>query len=481
MGLLDSAGMQRLWARVKSLVQPYIKEVRQDGNQVTFTKGNGEVKSINIAGSSSSNVFVDVMELPTEHIDTNTIYRLWQVTKAEWVLNGELVTDGGMICEVVDTLPEVGNMCYTGTSMYSYYQRSDYNTYGYVDENLSAMMSVPVGWYLAEMLFAALGYTYNGVVPSLKDASKQGYYLLIALEPSFYVYSQITQEYIKTKITTDDIPNIGGSGDSSIIDLGEQGDHKDAQSQMIDYINGNVNGEDYGCYLFKYWCGCSETSCFAITFKGYGFIEGTVYNNSRKFRRFYYDCEQGDYIEDGCWEQVASANSGGATLSMPRIRLSNWYYGEIPVFDDIEEDGLVSGKIVFSVNVQDGIVQEGDQLQVCAIRSVFGKKKLRPILSRYITNEDIENLAKQPYLQISTDDMAGNNLSYSICEVLKSFYRTDSAEKGKPKYIRIRRPVWGTNRDGEEVEVSASFSNAEPVYINLRYVFLSEQSSESEE
>lgn len=277
----------------------------------------------------------------------------------------------------------------------------------------------------------------------------------------------------------------GGSGDSSIIDLGEQGDHKEAQSAMVDYAYG-LSDEEV-CLLFKYSCSCSGSSCFAIVRycnKGdYRGCRGVVYNNYREFREFAFDTTDGFFI-DGCWEQLASANdSGEATLSMPRIRLSNWYYGEIPVYDDIDCDSFISGRIVFSVNVQDGTVQEGDQLQVCSMRKVFGKTKLRPILSRYITSEDIENLAKQPYLQISTDDMAGNNLSSNICYVLNSFYLTDSklSEKAKPKYIRIRRPVWGTNRDGEEVEVSASFSNVEPVHIHLRYVLLSEQSSESEE
>ena len=67
------------------------------------------------------------------------------------------------------------------------------------------------------------------------------------------------------------------------------------------------------------------------------------------------------------------------------------------VFFAVKENGFynfVSGKINFSVNVQDGTVEEGDELQVCAMRRTFGKKKLRPILSRTITAEDIENLSK---------------------------------------------------------------------------------------
>lgn len=170
-----------------------------------------------------------------------------------------------------------------------------------------------------------------------------------------------------------------------------------------------------------------------------------------------------------------SGSSGGATLSMPRIKLASWYYDEIPVYDDMDTSDFTSGRIVFSINVQDGTVQEGDQLQVCALRSVFNKKKLRPILSRFITSEDVENLAKQPYLQISTDDLSGNNLGGGMNRVLTSFFRTDSKDMStlKPKFIRIRRPIY---KDGDDVD--ARFSNVEPVYIHLRYINLSEQLEE---
>ena len=159
-------------------------------------------------------------------------------------------------------------------------------------------------------------------------------------------------------------------------------------------------------------------------------------------------------------------SGGGVGLSMPRIRLANWYYDEVPAFvEDTKE--FLSGKIVFSVNVQDGTVQEGDELQVCAVRNVFGRKKLRPILSKTITAEDLENLTKQPFLQISTDDISGNNLAQTSNKAIKSFYHTDSEDfrKPKPKYARIRRPIYV---DGQEV--NATFSNVVPVEILLRFV-----------
>lgn len=167
--------------------------------------------------------------------------------------------------------------------------------------------------------------------------------------------------------------------------------------------------------------------------------------------------------------EIGTGGSGGATLSMPRIRFANYEYLEEVAYS-YEQALCTRGRVVFSVNVQDGTLQEGDELQVCSMRSVFDKNKLRPILSRTITAEDIENLAKQPYLQISTDDFSGNSLGKNSMRALTSFHRTDSStpEARKPKYIRIRRPVWKENKNGDVVVVNASFSNVVPIQFNLR-------------
>lgn len=165
-----------------------------------------------------------------------------------------------------------------------------------------------------------------------------------------------------------------------------------------------------------------------------------------------------------------SGNSGGVTLSMPRIRFANYEYTDFVEFNE-EEGKFTKGTIVFSINVQDGTVQQGDEIQLCSMRSVFDKKKLRPILSKTITAEDIENLAKQPYLQISTDDSANNSLGGDIDRVFSALKKTDSAapDARKPKYIRIRRPVWKENKNGDVVVVNASFSNVVPIQFGLHY------------
>ena len=298
----------------------------------------------------------------------------------------------------------------------------------------------------------------------------------------------------ETRLT--ELEENGSNSDSSIIDLGIQGDHKVAQQAMVDQL---LEAET-GCYLFKYYCNCSETACFAIVYKCDGcYIDGTVYNTWRSYRYFYYDIESGEFTEDGCWLKIASfqqndlglttkhtdiigainelnskigsgGGSGGATLSMPRIRFANWKYTENLIYSE-SEGGFIAGRIVFSVNVQDGTLQEGDELQVCALKDTFDKKKLRPILSKTLTTVDLENLAKQPYLQISTDDYAFNTLGSGVGRALTSLMRTDSSSevKHKHKYIRIRRPVWEENKHGEVVVVNASFSNVVPVEIGLKY------------
>lgn len=281
---------------------------------------------------------------------------------------------------------------------------------------------------------------------------------------------------------------------SPITDLGTQPSHKDAQQVMVDHIM-QMNVEN-GCYLFKYYCPCYNNACLAVVLKSEEFVAGTVYDSFRSFRDFQYITTDEIYTLDGCWKNIASfdeelggletenktvinainelnakvgSSGGGAGLSMPRIRVTGWGYEEIPVRNDVNgEINFTSGKIAFSVNVQDGTVQEGDELQVCAVRNVFGRKKLRPILSKTITAEDLENLTKQPFLQISTDDISGNNLAQTSNKAIKSFYHTDSEDfrKPKPKYVRIRRPIY---KEGCEDPVNAIFSNVVPVEILLRF------------
>lgn len=155
------------------------------------------------SGGTGGASIIDITDFPSNP-STTSIYRKWQVTKTEWVMDGVIVTNGSMTCDVVNTLPEVGEMCYTGSAMYSYYQRADGECYGYVDSNLSAMMGVPVGWYPASTLFVALGRTYNGMIDSLASAT-DGYSLLLTKKPHLYhFYNDGEGNAVKSAIITND-------------------------------------------------------------------------------------------------------------------------------------------------------------------------------------------------------------------------------------------------------------------------------------
>ena len=97
-----------------------------------------------------------------------------------------------------------------------------------------------------------------------------------------------------------------GTGESSIIDLGKQSNHKDAQQAMVDYVSSHSATHD--CYLFKYWCGCYGNACFAVVRKNdddneiYG--HGTVYDSQASYRKF--EFRNGEFIVDGCWLNIAS-------------------------------------------------------------------------------------------------------------------------------------------------------------------------------
>lgn len=193
-----------------------------------------------------------------------------------------------------------------------------------------------------------------------------------------------------------------------------------------------------------------------------GMLNGTFLCRFSKYHSDYYGCEFTDITnlktyrfegESSTLSLYNNLSGESSEASMPKIRLSNWEYTTPAVM--INRYPLqFEGEIKFSVCVQDGTVQEGDEIEICALRKTYGKYKLRQFSKRVITAEDIENLDKQPYLQITTD--------------VKDFFRTDSAMEWnkKPKYIRIRRPIY---KEGVEAPVSAIFSNIVPVDIGLSY------------
>lgn len=126
---------------------------------------------------SSTEAIIDVTSLPTENINEKVFYRL---LTGSLVINQVVQNTYTVHC--VDALPEVGlpatNVDKSQGNVY--FNVQDGNAYGYVDDILSYALSVPKGWYPAEMLLGALGYEYKGVITDiLDDTSDNAFRLLL--------------------------------------------------------------------------------------------------------------------------------------------------------------------------------------------------------------------------------------------------------------------------------------------------------------
>lgn len=116
-------------------------------------------------GGGGGDVIIDVIALPTENINEKAFYR---VLTAQFLYGQFIKNDWTMY--VVETLPETGEMCWDGTTAIAYYCVETNNTFGYVNDALSSMMGVPVGWYPADILIPTIGKPYGGIISDIEQA-----------------------------------------------------------------------------------------------------------------------------------------------------------------------------------------------------------------------------------------------------------------------------------------------------------------------
>jgi hypothetical protein len=162
------------------------------GHRVTITDKDGAKQFDVMNGKDGeggtgggSSAIVDVVSLPEVDINKNVIYRL---VTATFVFNGSPIDE--FICECVNELPEVGYPAtnFTMDEIHAYYNVADNSVSGYVTEELSVGLGVPVGWYPIDALFQVAGVEYGGVVADIKDCSvDEVMYVLISHE--FYTES----------------------------------------------------------------------------------------------------------------------------------------------------------------------------------------------------------------------------------------------------------------------------------------------------
>jgi hypothetical protein len=137
-------------------------------------------------GSGGGQAIIDVLELPTENINENVFYR---VPSGSLVINQVVQNSYTVYC--VNTLPESGDPATNldQTQGWVYYNLSDGNLYGYVDDMLSAGLGVPAGWYEASILLGALGFGYSGVIRDILDDPNDSTFRLL-LEYISYSYKE---------------------------------------------------------------------------------------------------------------------------------------------------------------------------------------------------------------------------------------------------------------------------------------------------
>lgn len=149
---------------------------------------------------------------------------------------------------------------------------------------------------------------------------------------------------------------------------------------------------------------------------------------------------------DGLSEKIE-----GKTLAMPRIRVGS--------VTDIAGTMIIGpdNPLNFTVEIIDGKLQVGDQVQICT-RQLFtydeGRRRKIRLRKQWYTTIT-EETVKERFIFVS----AGHSTDANA----RRLFRTDSASMStktlSPLYVRVRRPVY---KDG--TEVSGLFSNIVTVW-----------------
>lgn len=192
----------------------------RDQNAVRITPQNltpeQQAQARDNLGSSG---IIDVVELPTENIRSDALYRL---TKGYCMHGTYLFTDDFYTVHCVTALPETGEPItdIEQTHAVTYYNCSDGVGYGYIDDVLSAALSVPAGWYDAATLSEVMGMSYGGIITDISDARDDDVQRLL-LCYDYYVYNG---EWTRLIFATEKPPKIDITWDGdmtgrSVIDM----------------------------------------------------------------------------------------------------------------------------------------------------------------------------------------------------------------------------------------------------------------------
>ena len=167
-----------------------------DGKDYVLTDTDKDEIADKVAGRVKGEAIIDVVELPSEDVDTKRFYRVPVGT----FFHGKTKND--WTCIVVDTLPDDALPVTTDmVNVTLYYDMSSGNAQGYANDMLSGAFGIPVGWYPMEVVCQLMDITWNGIVFDEEDILEAGISLLIETE----LYQATNNNGVI------DFDNIGGS------------------------------------------------------------------------------------------------------------------------------------------------------------------------------------------------------------------------------------------------------------------------------
>lgn len=142
-----------------------------DGKDYVLTDTDKDEIADKVAGRVKGEAIIDVVELPSEDVDTKRFYRVPVGT----FFHGKTKND--WTCIVVDTLPDDALPVTTDmVNVTLYYDMSSGNAQGYANDMLSGAFGIPVGWYPMEVVCQLMGTTWNGIVFDESDVPEEDSY-----------------------------------------------------------------------------------------------------------------------------------------------------------------------------------------------------------------------------------------------------------------------------------------------------------------
>ena len=164
---------------------PYIADIDK---VVLNTEIKEAIKNLKEEIINSTFTTIDITELPIENINNNCFYRI--TTGIFTKYTGPIYN---FACFMVSSLTETG-FPFTNESeenYWVYYNISDETLYGYIDNILSEIHEIPIGWHAFNNLIETFDIDYGGIITSAKDINEESKSIYFLIEQTLYKHNGV--------------------------------------------------------------------------------------------------------------------------------------------------------------------------------------------------------------------------------------------------------------------------------------------------